>query len=332
MNKKPLILTTGEPAGIGPDLCIQLGQYLLSQSIVLCGDINLLRERAAQHGATIAFHHEGTTDNQDNSLPVRHIPLRAVAQAGQLNTQNASYVLDILQTAAKTTLAGEYSGIVTAPIHKGIICDSGINFSGHTEFFAEQTQAKLPVMVLATEDLRVGLITTHLPLSKVPAAITEKRLTETLTVIHKDLQCYLGRAPQIGVCGLNPHAGEDGHMGNEEITIINPTLDKLRQQGLNLSSALPADTIFVPHHAKQFDIIVAMYHDQGLSVIKSQGFGQCVNLTLGLPIIRTSVDHGTALDLAGSNKASPSSLRYAIEVAKRMTEQHELSPPSQPLK
>ncbi len=319
--RKPLILTTGEPAGIGPDLCIQLAEELISQPVVLCADIGLLQERAKQHHKNIAFHHENTLTDNPNSLPVRHIPLRMTVQTGQLSVANAEYVLEMLGVAAKETLAGHYSGIVTAPIHKGIICDSGVHFSGHTEFFAERTQAQLPVMVLATETLRVGLITTHLPLAKVPAAITEKRLTETLTIIHNDLRNYLGRVPRVGICGLNPHAGEGGHMGKEEITVINPTLEKLRQQGLNLSEALPADTIFVPHHAKQFDIIVAMYHDQGLSVIKSQGFGHCVNLTLGLPIIRTSVDHGTALDLAGTDKASPSSLKYAIDIAKRMVEQ-----------
>ncbi len=319
--RKPLILTTGEPAGIGPDLCIQLADELATQPVVLCADIELLRERAKQHNKQLNFHHENTTPSESNSIPVRHVSLRMTVQNGQLSVKNASYVLEMLSIAAQDTLAGRYSGIVTAPIHKGIICDSGVPFSGHTEFFAEQTHAKLPVMVLATDTLRVGLITTHLPLSAVPAAITEKRLTETLSIIHNDLKHYLGRTPNIGICGLNPHAGENGHMGKEEITVINPTLDKLRQQGLQLSEALPADTIFVPHHAKNFDIIVAMYHDQGLAVIKSQGFGHCVNLTLGLPIIRTSVDHGTALDLAGTDKASPSSLQYAIEVAKRMVEQ-----------
>ncbi|PID54622.1 MAG: 4-hydroxythreonine-4-phosphate dehydrogenase PdxA [Gammaproteobacteria bacterium] len=210
--------------------------------------------------------------------------------------------------------------MVTAPIHKGIICQTGTHFSGHTEFFAERTGAVLPVMVLATEALKVGLVTTHLPLKDVAKTLSKKLLRDILTIIDRDMRRYFsrGKAPKIGVCGLNPHAGEGGHLGDEEIQLINPVLKALREQGMQVSDALPADTLFVPHHASQYDIIVAMYHDQGLPVIKSQGFGACVNMTFGLPIIRTSVDHGTALDLAGTDRADPSSLCCAVEMAKQM--------------
>lgn len=324
---KPFILTTGEPAGIGPDLCIQLADDLLQQPVVLCGDIDLLRQRAAHHQQTVKFHHHNQPATAANSLAVHHVPLRDNVRLGQLNVNNAAYVLETLEVAAKSTLNTNYAGIITAPIHKGIICQSGVPFSGHTEFFAEQTQAN-PVMVLGTEQLKVGLITTHLPLSEVPKAITEQRLTRIIETIHGDMQRYFtaNHPPKIGVCGLNPHAGENGHMGTEEQTVINPTLDKLRQRGIQVSDALPADTLFVPEHAAHYDIIVAMYHDQGLPVIKAQGFGECVNMTFGLPIIRTSVDHGTALDLAGTQHANPNSLRCAIELAKHMhhTQQKQL--------
>lgn len=317
---QPFILTTGEPAGIGPDLCIQLADDLLHQPIVLCGDITLLRQRARLHQKNIFFHFFGESPSHNNSLAVHHTPLSTQVRPGQLHIDNADYVLNTLRIAAQGTLNQQYAGIITAPIHKGIICQSGIAFSGHTEFFAEQTQAQLPVMVLGTETSKVGLITTHLPLAKVPTAITAERLTSVIKIINHDMKRYFtaGKSPAIGVCGLNPHAGEGGHMGLEEQTTINPTLDILRNEGINVSEALPADTLFVPTHAQQYDIIVAMYHDQGLPVIKAQGFGECVNMTFGLPIIRTSVDHGTALDLAGTAQANPNSLRCAIKLAQAM--------------
>ncbi len=333
---RPLILTMGEPAGIGADLCVLLFEYLLTQPIVLCGDIDLLRQRAARLGKATNFHKEQdlhstgrlsdsrqSNNRPPNSLPVRHIPLSVAARCGQLEQANAAYVIKMLRTAAQATQNGEYSGIVTAPIHKGIICQAGgryAHFSGHTEFFAEQTGTAWPVMVLANQQLKVGLVTTHLPLQAVSTAITAARLSEVLRIIHHDMQRYFtaGRAPKIGVCGLNPHAGESGYIGREEVTVINPVLKRLRAEGLAVSDALPADTLFVPAHAGAYDIIVAMYHDQGLPVIKSQGFGECVNITFGLPIIRTSVDHGTALDLAGTGRANPNSLRCAIEYAKQM--------------
>lgn len=317
---KPFILTTGEPAGIGPDLCVQLADYLMQQPIVLCGDIHLLRQRAKHHNQDIHFHHHNKAPESTQSLAVHHIPLGDLVECGKLNINNASYVLETLATAAQQTLNQQYAGIITAPIHKGIICQSGIKFTGHTEFFAEQTKANCPVMVLATKQLKVGLVTTHLPLTDVASNITSQRLKRVINIINKDMKRYFTnhRPPRIGVCGLNPHAGENGHLGKEELMIINPTLDALRHSGIQVSEAQPADTLFVAEHARHYDIIVAMYHDQGLPVIKAQGFGECVNITFGLPVIRTSVDHGTALNLAGTQNANPNSLRHAIELAKNM--------------
>ncbi len=321
-TEKQLILTTGEPSGIGPDLCIQLAEYLANEPIVLCGDIDMLRQRAEMHGKTIAFYHalQERPKTVAPRIAVRHTPCFAKVKPGKLTVNNAPYVIDMLSLAIDDTLKGQYAGIVTAPVHKGIICDAGAHFSGHTEFLAEKTQAPLPVMVLGTEHMKVGLVTTHLALKDIPDAITEKLITDILTIVDADMRKYFtnGKKPSIGVCGLNPHAGESGHLGREEIEIINPTLDKLRERGLDVSSALPADTLFVPRFAEQYDIIVAMYHDQGLPVIKAQGFGACVNMTFGLPMVRTSVDHGTAVDLAGTDQADPSSLRCAVEMAKQM--------------
>ncbi|PID63028.1 MAG: 4-hydroxythreonine-4-phosphate dehydrogenase PdxA [Gammaproteobacteria bacterium] len=318
----PLIVTTGEPAGIGPDICVQLAAYLAEQPVVLCGDIDLLRQRAQLHGKDIAFYHalQPRPQTVAPAIAVRHTPCFSRVKAGQLDVNNSPYVLDMLEIAAKDTLAGQYAGIVTAPVHKGILCEAGEHFSGHTEFFAEKTGAALPVMVLGTATLKVGLVTTHLPLKDVPAAVTSTRLRDILTIIDADMRRYFteGRPPRIGVCGLNPHAGEDGHLGCEEIEVINPTLDALRAEGVDVSSALPADTLLVPQHAAAYDIIVAMYHDQGLPVVKAQGFGACVNMTFGLPIIRTSVDHGTALNLAGTAQADAGSLQCAIEMALQM--------------
>lgn len=318
---KPLILTTGEPAGVGPDLCIQLASELSQMPVVLCGDIDLLRQRAQQLGVNVVFYHDYEMHSQQApALAVRHTSLIAPATPGVLNVANAAYVLSTLDIALKGTLSGRYAGIVTAPVHKGIICQSGRVFRGHTEFFAEHTNSKQPVMVLATEALKVALVTTHLPLVSVPAAVTTEKLTAVLTIIERDMRRYFTseRAPKIAVCGLNPHAGESGHLGREECDIINPTLRKLRASGFDVTEALPADTLFIQQKADAFDIIVAMYHDQGLPVIKAKGFSKCVNLTFGLPFIRTSVDHGTALDLAGSDRANSGSLRCALALARSM--------------
>ncbi|MPV85181.1 4-hydroxythreonine-4-phosphate dehydrogenase PdxA [Ostreibacterium oceani] len=327
MTEPAFILTTGEPAGIGPDLCVQLALELANDNIVLCGDIDLLRERAVALGVDVEFclfddsqQRRKVSNKTNQAIAVKHIALATPVVPGQLDCRNAHYVLAMLTEAVTGCQRGDYAGIITAPIHKGIICDAGVAFSGHTEFFAEKLQVPCPVMLLASANLKVALVTTHLPLRDVASAITPARLRQTLKIIAEDGQRYLtnGRALSIGVCGLNPHAGESGHLGNEEITVINPVLASLRASGVNVSDAMPADTIFAPHHVSQFDVIVAMYHDQGLAVIKSHDFGGCVNITLGLPIIRTSVDHGTALDLAGAGKANPNSLRCAIAMAKQM--------------
>ena len=323
-NVAPLILTTGEPAGIGPDLCIHLSDYLVHQPVVLCGDIELLRQRAQLLGKPVLFHHESEPIEDSRSLAVRHVSTISPVHCGCLNVENVPYVINMLSLAASDTLDGKYAGVITAPIHKGIICEAGgelASFKGHTEFFAQQTRVKLPVMVLGNKSLKVALLTTHLPLKAVANAINTRLLRDVLTIIHQDMQRYFtsGRFPKIGVCGLNPHAGESGHMGREEIEIINPTLDALRTSGLLVSEALPADTLFVEQQMKHYDIIVAMYHDQGLPVVKSQGFGECVNMTFGLPIVRTSVDHGTALSLAGTDNMDCGSLKCAIEYAKKMT-------------
>jgi len=249
-------------------------------------------------------------------LTVAHLPLKTTSVAGQLNKENAQYVLDTLSFANQGCLSGEFSAVVTAPVHKGIINDAGFAFSGHTEFFAEHSNTDLVVMMLATIGLRVALVTTHLALKDIPEAITEVRLTTIINILNKELQNKYGlKTPRIYVCGLNPHAGESGHMGREEIEIIEPTLEKLRLQGVDLIGPLPADTLFQDKYLNDADAVLAMYHDQGLPVLKYKGFGKAVNITLGLPYIRTSVDHGTALDLAGSGKADAGSLLCAVEEA-----------------
>jgi 4-hydroxythreonine-4-phosphate dehydrogenase len=252
------------------------------------------------------------------NIDARH-KLAASVTPGSLDQHNARYVHDCITSAAKACLSGQYTAMVTAPVHKGIINDAGIPFSGHTELIAELCEINKPVMMLANRDLRVALVTTHLPLSKVPAAINCDTIREVITIVHHDLQSKFGfSSPRILVCGLNPHAGEDGHLGREEIEVIAPCLDALRGQGMNISGPIPADTAFAPHMLEQADVVVAMYHDQGLPVIKAAGFGETVNITLGLPIIRTSVDHGTALSLAGTGKAQANSLLAAIEQAQNI--------------
>jgi 4-hydroxythreonine-4-phosphate dehydrogenase len=235
---------------------------------------------------------------------------------GRLDRTNARYVLDLLDRASDGATSGEFSAIVTAPLHKGVIIDSGVPFIGHTEYFAARTRAPLPVMMLASKELRVALATTHLPLKDVSAAITIESLCQIVTIIHHDLKKWWGIAqPRIAVCGLNPHAGESGHLGDEEIRVITPAITRLTQQGIRVSGPLPADTAFVPRILADCDAVLAMYHDQGLPVIKHAGFDTAVNITLGLPILRTSVDHGTALDLAGTGRADPGSLVAAITLA-----------------
>lgn len=316
---QPIYISTGEPAGIGPDICLQLADFLINENVVLLGDINMLNQRAKQLNIRVNL---GEVGNQ-SALQVQHIPCSAPVVAGRLNINNSDYVIKLLEHTIDSVLAGHASAIVTAPVQKSIIADSGIDFSGHTEFFANRCDTDLPVMMLATENLRVALLTTHLPLSLVSKAIDIDKIVQISEIIHHDLQRYFAKQqPKIALCGLNPHAGENGHLGNEEIEIMQPAMAQLQAKGIDISGPFPADTIFVPSHAKHYDVILASYHDQGLPVIKAQGFGHCANVTLGLPIIRTSVDHGTALDLAGTGKANPDSLRYAIDVAKQMANNH----------
>jgi len=327
-----LAITSGEPAGIGPDLCLQLAQQAHEQVLahkqilVVLADKTLLQQRAALLGLDVQLH-----DYDPQQIPlfspghlcVLHIPLSQAVQAGKLNPANSPYVLDLLTRALQGCQAGEFGGMVTAPVHKGIINDAGISFTGHTEFLAEQTHTAQVVMMLAGGGLRVALATTHLALRKVPDAITSTLLESVLRIIQHALIKRFGIAsPRILVAGLNPHAGEGGYLGREEIDIMIPVLDKLRAQGMDVSMPLPADTLFTPQRLAQCDCVLAMYHDQGLPVLKHASFGRGVNVTLGLPIIRTSVDHGTALELAGTGRADAGSLLEAIQMAADMV-QHE---------
>ncbi|MDP3815321.1 4-hydroxythreonine-4-phosphate dehydrogenase PdxA [Pseudomonas sp.] len=317
-------LTPGEPAGIGPDLCLLLAREAQPQPLIAIASSALLAERAQQLGLSIRLLEVGpgawpSQAAQAGSLYVWDTPLGAPVVAGQLNTANAAYVLETLTRAGQGCLDGHFAGMITAPVHKGVINEAGITFSGHTEFLAELTQTEQVVMMLATHGLRVALVTTHLPLKDVAAAISAERLTRVTRILDHDLRRKFGIArPRILVCGLNPHAGEGGHLGREEIEIIEPTLELLRREGMDLLGPLPADTLFTPKYLEHCDAVLAMYHDQGLPVLKYKGFGAAVNITLGLPIIRTSVDHGTALDLAGSGKIDCGSLQVALQTAYAM--------------
>lgn len=314
-----IAITAGEPAGIGPDLCAMLAHKGLKAEIVVIADRDMLAARAEQIGVSLKilpFAEDSTQQHKGNgSLTVLHHPLGIPAVAGKLDPGNSQYVLQTLTTAALGCVDGKFDAMVTAPVHKGVINDAGITFSGHTEFLAELTHTERVVMMLVG-GMRVALATTHLPLKDVPAAITQDSLETTLRILHHDLISKFGiAAPRILVAGLNPHAGEDGYLGREEIEVINPVLNKLRSEGMNLVGALPADTLFAKHHLSKADAVLAMYHDQGLPVLKHASFGEGVNVTLGLPIIRTSVDHGTALDLAGTGNIEIGSLLAAIELA-----------------
>lgn len=318
-----IAITTGEPAGIGPDLLIQLAQQSSLEDYVLIADPNVLQQRAKQLELDIELldYSKGKPASPTlKQLTVLPLTCPAPVEAGKLDKHNSRYVLETLKRATEGCINNEFTAMVTAPLHKGIINDAGIPFTGHTEFLAELTNTKLPVMMLATEELRVALATTHLPLSGVSAAITQQSLTDVIQILHQDLVTkFKLPQPRILVCGLNPHAGEDGHLGMEEIETIEPVLNALREQGLNLIGPLPADTLFTPKYLKKADAVLAMYHDQGLPVLKHTGFGRAINITLGLPIIRTSVDHGTALDLAGTGKADTGSLVAAMTIATQLS-------------
>jgi len=264
-----------------------------------------------------------TATRSPGVLSVYHVDGLASTEAGQLDPANSAYVLDTLAVATRGCLSGQFDGMVTAPVHKGVINDAGIEFSGHTEFLQEICGVERVVMMLATEELRVALVTTHLPLSEVPRAITPERITQVTRILNQDLKRFFGVAqPRILVAGLNPHAGEGGYLGREELDVIEPTLESLRAEGITLTGPLPADTLFTPHWLNDADAVLAMYHDQGLPVLKFQGFGRAVNITLGLPIVRTSVDHGTALDLAGTGRADIGSLKQAVRVGESMARCH----------
>nr|WP_232924384.1 4-hydroxythreonine-4-phosphate dehydrogenase PdxA [Pseudomonas cichorii] len=321
-------MTPGEPAGIGPDLCLLLATQPQPHPLIAITNRDLLLERATQLGVTVnliavtpdAFPEQPAPAG---SLYVWDTPLQARVVTGTLDTANAAFVLQTLTRAAQGCVDGLFAGMITAPVHKGVINEGGIAFSGHTEFLAELTHTEQVVMMLATGDLRVALVTTHLPLRDIADAITPERLERVTRILHADLVNKFGIArPRILVCGLNPHAGEGGHLGREEIDIIEPTLERLRSEGIDLRGPLPADTLFTPKYLEHCDAVLAMYHDQGLPVLKYKGFGAAVNITLGLPIIRTSVDHGTALDLAGSGKIDTGSLQVALQTAYQMAETH----------
>ena len=319
-NAAIIAVTSGEPAGIGPELCLSLLDYAerdASAHLVILADHQLMAERAQSLGfkGSLRDWTPGMSA-QAGTLDILHIPLPKLSTPGKLDPANASYVLEMLDRAIAGCQTGEFAAMVTAPVHKGVINDSGIHFTGHTEYLAEKTQTPRVVMMLAGEGLKVALATTHLALKNVPAALTQESLEQTLRILHADLNRKYGLpAPRILVAGLNPHAGEGGYLGDEEIEVITPVLNRLRAEGMALIGPLPADTMFTPPMLAQGDCVLAMYHDQGLTALKYATFGKGINVTLGLPIIRTSVDHGTALELAGTGRADAGSLITAVEQA-----------------
>ena len=314
----PLYVTSGEPAGIGPDICLSLAGRVDKRPVVVLADMQMLQQRAEQldnHVELVAYQGQQQS-SLSGQLFVEHIPLVEPVELGQLNPANAAYVIEQLRRSAEYAMSGRSVGVATAPVQKSVINDAGITFSGHTEYYQEFAGVDRVVMMLATKTLRVALVTTHLPLRDVPDAITKQRLHQVIDILIHDLKTKFKIAkPRILVCGLNPHAGENGYLGREEIDVINPVLQIYRAQGINMTLSLPADTLFTPENLKDADAVLAMYHDQGLPMLKSQGFGEAVNITLGLPFIRTSVDHGTALSLAGTGQAKSSSLHVAVDLA-----------------
>jgi 4-hydroxythreonine-4-phosphate dehydrogenase len=329
-----LAVTAGEPAGVGPELLIRLAATPLAADFVAVADRGLLERAAMRCGSAVELHDDdgrSLAERPPGALRVRHVPLGAPETPGRPDPRNARHVLATLAEAADGCMAGRYAAVVTGPLQKASINEAGIRFSGHTEFFAERAGADV-VMMLASPELRVALATTHLPLSAVPAALTRDSLERTLRIVHGELRTRFGLAdPRIAVLGLNPHAGEGGHLGREELDTLIPLLDALRAEGMRLLGPLPADTAFVPAQRARYDAVLAMYHDQALPVLKSEAFDRTVNLTLGLPFIRTSVDHGTALDLAGTGRADPSSLIAAAKMALELVARR-ATHPSSPLR
>ncbi|WP_179996309.1 4-hydroxythreonine-4-phosphate dehydrogenase PdxA [Acinetobacter sp. YH16051] len=315
---RPLYVTSGEPAGIGPDICLSLAARQDERPIVVLADHQLLQQRTEilKQQVELIEYSGQQQPAALGQLYVEHVPLAVDVELGHLNAQNATYVLEQLRRSASYAMTGKSVGVATAPVQKSIINEAGISFSGHTEYYQEFAGVARVVMMLATKTLRVALATTHLPLRAVADAITKTRLEQVIDILLHDLKSkFKIEHPKVLVCGLNPHAGEDGYLGMEEIEVMNPVLQNYRNRGENLSLSLPADTLFTPENLKDTDAVLAMYHDQGLPVLKSQGFGEAINITLGLPFIRTSVDHGTALSLAGTGLAKSSSLHVAVDLA-----------------
>lgn len=315
-----IVVTSGEPAGIGPDACAALALDDWQADLVVAADASLMKSAAAALGLALTIEiYDGSAApaaHRAGVLKVLHIPTAQPVIAGALDPRNAGYVIAQLNRACDGCMNGEFAAMVTAPVQKSTLMDAGFEFTGHTEYLAARTRAALPVMLLKSERLAVALVTTHLPLADVPRAITAERLRATLRIVHTDLERHFSvAAPRIVVLGLNPHAGESGHLGREEIEVIEPVIMQLRSEGLDVRGPVPADTAFTPQSLAQADVVVAMYHDQGLPVVKHDGFGHAVNVTLGLPILRTSVDHGTALALARTGKADSGSLRAAVALA-----------------
>ncbi len=323
-----IAVTPGEPASVGPDILIQLAQENWPVQLIAIADPDLLTERAQRLNLPLEViiydPCAAPSTHQGGTIQVLPVALHEDCQPGVLNANNGAYVVETLRLACEGNMSGEFKAIVTGPVHKGLINKAGIPFSGHTEYFAQQANCPDVVMMLATPGLRVSLMTTHIPLAYVSKAITFERIIKITNILNKDLKEKFGIAtPRIYVCGLNPHAGEDGHLGREEIEVITPALESLRAQGLDLVGPLPADTIFQEKYLNDADAVLAMYHDQGLPVLKYKGFGSSVNITLGLPFIRTSVDHGTAIELAGTNKADSGSFRAAINSAIELVKNHQ---------
>ena len=328
-NIKRIVITPGEPAGVGPDLVIAIAQQDWSAQIVVVASKSLMLDRAKLLGQPLTI-----IDYEPNKPAVAHkagtitllpMELAEPCVAGKLNVNNGAYVVETLRVACEKNMSGEFDAIVTGPVHKGLINKAGIPFSGHTEYFAHQANCSDVVMMLATPGLRVALVTTHIPLAYVSKAITIERLQKVTRILHQDLKNKFGiESPTIYACGINPHAGEDGVLGREEIEVMNPAFEELRNEGINIIGPLPADTIFQEKYLEQADAILSMFHDQGLPVLKYKGFGSSVNITLGLPFIRTSVDHGTALDLAGLGSADQGSFIEAINTAMDLAGHHSL--------
>jgi len=317
---KRIAITPGEPAGIGPDLAITIAQQAWPVQIIVVASKALIAQRAKQLNLAITLIdydvNSAARPQEAGSLTILDIPLAQPCIAGTLDVNNGAYVVDTLKLASDKSMSGEFDAIVTGPVNKGLINKAGISFSGHTEYFAHQANCSDVVMMLATEGLRVALVTTHIPLAYVSKAITYERLQKITRILHQDLITKFGiTSPKIYACGINPHAGEDGHLGREELDIMIPAFDELRDEGMQIIGPLPADTIFQEKYLTDADAVLSMYHDQGLPVLKYKGFGASVNITLGLPFIRTSVDHGTALELAGTGQADSGSMMEAMKSA-----------------